>query len=275
MDLPRDLRKVQGRTVDARLRAFAVLKQCYGVCSILRAIATVERKNGVLKAVLWDMDGTLVDSEPLWGEVTYAMSEAMGRRLGLAQRAATVGGSVENTIHICAEHAGLDPTMVDFSQWRSYMLDNVATLMQQRLELFPGVSELLTDINAHSIPMAICTNTERIVAEPAFSVIGLEHFATTICGDEVTQAKPNPEMYCVAAQRLGVQPADCLVFEDSQAGMTAAVSAGCVVIGVPEDPTAHVPAGVHRLGDIAEEPSYRGLDYAQLAAWHAQFQQTL
>ncbi|MDO4928659.1 MAG: HAD family phosphatase [Corynebacterium sp.] len=229
----------------------------------------------MLKAVLWDMDGTLVDSEPLWGEVTYAMSEAMGRRLGSAQRAATVGGSVENTIRICAEHAGLDPATIDVSQWRSYMLDNVATLMEQRLALFPGVRELLTDITAHAIPMAICTNTERNVAAPAFNTIGLEYFATTICGDEVPQAKPYPDMYCLAAQQLGVQPADCLVFEDSEAGMTAAVAAGCVVIGVPEDTHAPIPAGVHLLRDVAEEPSYQGLDYEQLAAWHAQFRQSL
>lgn len=224
----------------------------------------------MLKAVLWDMDGTLVDSEPLWGEVTYAMSEEMGRRLGIAEREATVGGSVENTIRICAEHAGLDPATVDTNYWRNYMLSNVAELMRTRLELFPGIATLLGDIQAHGIPMAICTNTEREVAKPAFDTIGMDFFQTAICGDEVAQAKPHPEMYLQAAKTFGAQPKECLVFEDSQAGMTAAAAAGCVVIGVPEDPSKGVPAGVHLLADLYGKRSYEGLDYQQLVAWHEQ-----
>lgn len=225
----------------------------------------------MLGAVLWDMDGTLVDSEPLWGEVTYAMSEAMGRRIGPEERAATVGGSVENTISICAQHAGLPAADTDIAYWRSYMLDNVAALMQSRLELFPGVADLLDDIRAHDIPMAICTNTERTVAEPAFEKIGLHRFHTTICGDEVPQAKPAPDMYAIAAERLGVTPGQCLVFEDSWAGMSGAVAAGCVVIGVPEDAAAPVPQGVHLLRDIITPASYEQIRFADLQQWHARF----
>lgn len=194
-------------------------------------------------AIFWDMDGTLTDSEPLWGEATYAMSEQLGRRLTPERRAQTIGSTFANTLSICADHAGVELAPGDETRWRDWMFSTVGDLFAQRLEVFPGVEELLKQLAADGIPMLVTTNTVRSVADNAIDRVGREFFTDTICGDEVAAGKPEPDMYIEAARRVGAEPRNCLVFEDSTAGMTAAVAAGCRVIGLPADDTVVVADG--------------------------------
>lgn len=197
-----------------------------------------------MKAIIWDMDGTLVDSEILWEKATYEMSEALGKRLTPQQRETCIGTSFTFTFELCARNAGHDPDSLDRAWWKNFLYSRMDTLMATELELRPGVRELLDACKAASIPMAIATNTERRVAQVPFGAIGLDYFETTVCGDEVPQAKPAPDMYREAARRLGCEPKECLVFEDSFGGMTAATNAGCVVIGLPEKPDMDLPKAV-------------------------------
>lgn len=222
----------------------------------------------MFKAILWDMDGTLVDSEPLWAITTYELSDKLGRRITEDVHAQTVGGTFENTLRICAEYAGVAVSPERAEILRREMLDRIAELFTERLELVPGIAPLLDELSTHGVPMMIVTNTPREVADPAIAAIGADRFVSTICGDEVTNGKPDPEIYLTAAQRVGAKPSECLVFEDSGAGMAAATAAGCVVIGLPHDSSVTVPAGVTTLESLRGSTSFLGVTMADLTSWY-------
>ncbi|AKK03155.1 HAD family hydrolase [Corynebacterium epidermidicanis] len=221
------------------------------------------------EAILWDMDGTLVDSEPLWGIATYEMSEAIGRRLTPAIRELTVGGTFANTIRICEEFAGVVLTPQQREMHRQQMYRRVSELFATDLTLVPGVAELLDALVAHKVPMMVVTNTPRELADPAIDAIGRQRFVDTLCGDEVTRGKPDPEIYATAASRLGVAPAKCLVFEDSATGMAAAASAGCRVVGLPASEEIVVPPEVLPLAQLHGSSSFLGVTPVDLMQWYA------
>lgn len=209
-----------------------------------------------MKAILWDMDGTLVDSEPLWGIATYEMSEKMGRRITEEVRALTVGGTTTNTVNICAEYAGLSLNPEDQHQWVQGMFRRMGILLASELQFRPQIPQLLSEANVLGIPMALVTNTARSLTTKALNTIGEDHFAFTLCADEVEQGKPAPDLYLHAVHTLGVDPDDCLAVEDSTAGMTSALGAGCRVLGVPTEDSVVVPEGVHTLRRLTAEQGH-------------------
>lgn len=222
----------------------------------------------MVTAIFWDMDGTLVDSEPLWGTATYELSELLGRRLTPELRETTVGGSFPNTLRICAAHAGVELSEEDYPRYRRHLFDRVAQLFDAHLTPNPGVPELLADLRERNVPMLVTTNTERELADPSISAVGRHFFTGSITGDEVARPKPAPDMYLEAARRVGAEPEQCLVFEDSTAGMTAAVVAGCRVVGLPEDPAAPVPEGVVPLRDLHGSHSLAGVTADDVFGWY-------
>lgn len=211
------------------------------------------------------MDGTLVDTEPLWGIATYDMSERLGRRLTPELRATTVGGSFRNTLDVCARHAGVELVEEDYPRQRRIMFDQMADLLAEHLTPNPGVTELLTSLSATGVPMLVTTNTERELAAPCIAAVGEHFFTDSVTGDEVPHPKPAPDMYIEAARRVGHHPADCLVFEDSWAGMTAAVDAGCRVIGLADEG----PAGVVTLTALHGSNDVVGVTATDVAEWFA------
>ncbi|WP_018295514.1 HAD family hydrolase [Corynebacterium lubricantis] len=192
------------------------------------------------KAIFWDMDGTLIDSEPLWGIATYELSERLGRRITPEIREETIGGSFAHTLGLCAQWAGVSLNDDEAAAHKSWMYERMGQLLSEELEPNPGVPGLLSSLHSSGMRMLVTTNTERYLANYCIDAVGREYFEDTITGDEVAHGKPDPEMYLEAAARVGESPADCLVFEDSWAGMSAAAAAGCKVLGLAEK----VPAGV-------------------------------
>lgn len=220
-------------------------------------------------AILWDMDGTLIDTEPLWGQATYAMSEAMGRRITDDVRALTVGGTTENTIAICSRYAGLSLSSAEIAQWKRWMFDKVGELFRQGIAMRPQVRELLlegmalqteTHQTGLGLRMGLVTNTSRELTTIALEAIRSELaisdanmrsvFAVSICGDEVPNGKPAPDPYVRACAELGVDPHQTLVIEDSTTGMKSARDAGCRVLGVPVDDDTSIPEGITILEEL-------------------------
>ncbi|MCK7674517.1 HAD family hydrolase [Corynebacterium pygosceleis] len=212
-------------------------------------------------AVIWDMDGTLTDTEPLWAIATYEMSERMGRRLTVEKHAETMGGTFDNTFRVCAEHAGVTPDDAARDRYRRVLFDRVSELFAERLTLNPGVRELLDALLERGTSMYVATNTPREIADLAIGAVGRSYFVDTVCGDEVPCGKPAPDIYREVARRAGLAPADCLVFEDSPTGMAAARDAGCRVVGLPGDPAADRPTGVRSLGELTDRPELTGSDF--------------
>jgi HAD superfamily hydrolase (TIGR01509 family) len=217
-----------------------------------------------LKAVLWDMDGTLVDSEKLWDISLNALYARFGGVLSPEVRASTVGGSAEGVMRTVYADLGLDPERAPMAESADWLHDHVGELFEQGLPWLPGARELLDALAAAGIPMALVTNTRRELTERALKSIGHQYFSASVCGDEVEHAKPAPDPYERAAQLLGVEPAHCLAIEDSPTGSEAADAAGCPVVVVPND--VEVPGGPRR----RHVASLAGLDVDALRVIHAE-----
>ena len=211
-----------------------------------------------MKAVLFDMDGTLVDSEKLWEVALQVLYSRLGGELTPAVREATVGGSAESLMQIIYTDLGLDPDADEMAAHSDWLHDYTADLFDGGLPWCDGARELLDTLADSAVPMALVTNTRRALTERALDSIGRHYFAASVCGDEVVRAKPAPDPYLRAAALLGFDPAQCLAIEDSVTGAASAEDAGCPVLVVPND--VEVPDSARR----RHVTSLLGLDVARL-----------
>ena len=197
-----------------------------------------------MRAVLWDMDGTLVDSEKLWDVSMHELYARLGGVMTPEVRESTVGGSAESVMATVYADLGLEPDPVAMTESADWLHDRTGELFEAGLPWRPGARELLDALLADGVPMALVTNTRRKLTEQALKSIGTHYFSASVCGDEVERAKPDPDIYVRAAELLGYPPEVCLAVEDSVTGTTAAEAAGCPVLVVPND--VEVPAGPRR-----------------------------
>ena len=207
-----------------------------------------------LQAVLFDMDGLLVDSEPLWLEVETAIMARLGSTWGPADQAQLIGGSLPRSTAYMQRRAARPVARDDIARW---LTQGMAALIRERgVPLMPGAAELLAGIEAAGIPAALVTSAEPDIMAAALDSIGVR-FTATVCAADVTRKKPDPEPYLRAAALLGAEPGRCVALEDSPPGLAAAHAAGCAVIAVPSLPP---PPGLARL----TVPSLRVIDVATL-----------
>jgi HAD superfamily hydrolase (TIGR01509 family) len=197
-----------------------------------------------MKAVLFDMDGTLVDSEKLWEVALQVLYSRLGGELTPAMREATVGGSAESLMQMVYTDLGRDQDPDEMAAHSDWLHDYTADLFDGGLPWCEGARELLDTLAESAVPMALVTNTRRALTERALDSIGRHYFAVSVCGDEVVRAKPAPDPYQRAAMLLGFDPAQCLAVEDSVTGAAAAEDAGCPVLVVPND--VEVPGSPRR-----------------------------
>lgn len=188
-----------------------------------------------LAAVLWDMDGLLVDSEPLWTQAEIALATELGGAWSDQLKAAIAGTRLDVAVPAILEHYGCptDPASV---AWASrYLLDRMVALYAENPPLLDGAAQLLTAVAEAGLPQALVSSSYRVLVD-AVLAHGYGPFAVTLSGDEVGHGKPHPEPYLTAAAALGVDPRSCVVLEDSAAGVLAGEAAGCAVVAVPSVP---------------------------------------
>jgi HAD superfamily hydrolase (TIGR01509 family) len=188
---------------------------------------------GGFGAAVFDLDGLLIDSEPLWGRAEAAVVEAHGGRLTEADRVATIGRSIDLSIAIHAERLGLPVGAVD--GLRAEVLGLVRRLVASEGTIRPGAAEVVGRL-AGRIPLGLASNSDADLVAIALARIGLEgRFAVTLSASDVGVAKPAPAVYLEACRRLGVDPADAIGFEDSPAGIESLRAAGLASVGVLAD----------------------------------------
>jgi HAD superfamily hydrolase (TIGR01509 family) len=204
-------------------------------------------------AVLFDLDGTLVDTESVAVATGIAAFAAAGVTVDLAFMQGMVGKDHATTRAIIgAQHPDIDLTQLQHV-WKQAFAASIA----QDLRVKAGAAELLVAIG---LPMAVVTSSHRDEAHAKVTIAGLaHHFQLIISVDDVTMAKPAPEPFLLAAQRLGVDPARCLVFEDSDTGAEAAHRAGCTVVQVPDMQPSTGPFAHHLAADLLTGARMAGL----------------
>ncbi len=209
---------------------------------------------GGLQAVMFDMDGLLVDSEPLWFEAEAAIMDRMGSPWGPADQQHLIGGSLTRSSAYMQRKAAEPVSQEVIARW---LVQGMADLIRARgVQVMPGALELLAEVAAAGLPHALVTSAEPEIMAAALDSVGVR-FPVTVCAADVARGKPDPEPYLRAAALLGVSPERSVVLEDSPTGITSAHAAGCTVVAVPSVPP---PPGLATL----TVPSLRLVDLAAL-----------
>ncbi|MFC4109059.1 HAD family hydrolase [Micromonospora zhanjiangensis] len=208
--------------------------------------------------MLFDMDGTLVDSEKLWDVALHELAARYGGTLSDAGRRAMVGSSMADSMAIL--HADLDQPWRDAALGAAWLEERVTELFAAGLTWRPGALALLRAVRTAGIPTALVTSTARSLVEVALDTLGRDSFDVVVCGDEVDDPKPHPTPYLTAARLLGVPVRRCVAVEDSPTGVASALAAGAAVLAVPHDVPIPAADGVHLVASLT------AADLALLAA---------
>ena len=195
-------------------------------------------ENRKLEAVLFDMDGVIVDSEPLWSEAEKRLLARRNLTYSPSLKAAMMGRDAKGAVGFLIEHYGLIESPGELIGERNQL---IAELFKEHLKAIPGALEFVSSVITAGIVTGLVSSSPRLLMELALEKLGAAGlFALALSGDQVTRGKPEPDIYITAAERLGVEPEHCLVIEDAPHGVTAAKRAGmfCLAIttsvGVPE-----------------------------------------
>ena len=186
-------------------------------------------------AIIFDMDGLMVDTEPLAREAWATVVRQHGQTLTDEVYRQMIGRRTAESAELLLAHYDLPYTAVELAAHKTELF---AIRRAQGVPLMPGLMELQTAVARQGIPWAVATSSPRSHAEAILTQLGLmADCGAVAAGDEVAHSKPAPEIYLLAAQRLGVNPAHCLALEDSEPGCRAAVAAGMKTVAVPNRDT--------------------------------------
>lgn len=181
-------------------------------------------------AILWDMDGTLVDTEPYWFDTEFELVAEFGGKWTEADAHSLVGFDLLDSAHELRTRGGVQLEPVEVVE---RLLDGVVARVADQLPWRPGAPELLAECVAGGIPCVLVTMSWRRLADAVIASAPAGSFVASVTGDEVRRGKPDPEPYLTAAATLGIEPGDCVAIEDSPTGVASALAAGCATLGVP------------------------------------------
>lgn len=185
-----------------------------------------------MRTVIFDMDGTLIDSEPLWKQAEMEIYGALGVPLTPDMFAQTTGMRID---------AAVEHWYRQFP-WQDVPKEEIARRIEARVQVLvrhqgaatKGAIELVRSLAAAGVDLAVCSSSALVHIESVCDQLGIRSlFSVLQSAEDCVNGKPHPEPYLLTARRLGVSPEDCLAIEDSIIGMTAAARAGMAVVGVP------------------------------------------
>lgn len=210
-------------------------------------MSDAQKPKGPIKAVIFDMDGLLLDTEGIYTEVTDSIAKRHGKTFDWAVKQHSIGRGSQDFAEYVISALELPMSAEEFLTVRQPMLDERFPHAQP----MPGAEALVRHLAKHNIPIAVGTSSSLHYFGVKTSKHGawFELFRHVVTADhqDVTAAKPAPDIFLVAARNLGVEPKDCLVFEDSPFGVTAAKKAGMYAVAVPD---SHMPVEQYAHADL-------------------------
>ncbi|MGH3507459.1 MAG: HAD family hydrolase [Nocardioidaceae bacterium] len=184
-----------------------------------------------LQGVLFDMDGTLCDTEPLWAAAEASIAAEFDAAWTDEDGMSLVGFDLLHAGAVMVERMGLP---LSPEQVVARMVSHVAAGVRRLgTSWMPGATDLVTECNERGIPVGLATMSYRVIAESVVAAMPTGRFDAVVTGDQVANGKPAPDAYLRAAELLDVEPAACVAIEDSPSGAASAEAAGCLVLVVP------------------------------------------
>src|SRR5450759_2981076 len=199
-------------------------------------------------AVMWDMDGTLVDTEPYWIAEEHALVEAHGGVWPDEHAHQLCGNDLMVSAEYSRAHSPVELTPVELVH---ALLAGVVARVKEHVPWRPGARELLESLVAHGVPCALVTMSWESLATAVVNNLPNDSFAAVITGDVVLHGKPHPEPYLHAARVLGVDLATCIAIEDSPPGVASAVAAGIPTIAIPHHVKVPETVGAVQISTLA------------------------
>ena len=192
----------------------------------------MKKVNG-FKAVIFDMDGLMFDTEPIYHRSWYEAAKELGYHLEKGFFRKTQGRNNADTESILIRHTSPDLDMKEFrKKWKEKWF-SIGT--DEGINRKEGLTDLLNRLKSENVPMGLATSSNREIMDLCLNETGLRSFfRTTVCGQDVAKGKPEPDIYLEAAKRLNIEPGACVVLEDSSSGALAGVNAGMIVIMIPD-----------------------------------------
>jgi HAD superfamily hydrolase (TIGR01509 family) len=195
-----------------------------------------------VESVIFDMDGLMVDSEPLAIEAWQRCLTPLGANLPVEQFHRLIGVSHEDTLRYITQWTGVAPEIANAGFW-----NNLLALVGERGKPADGLVPLLDELETRGYPLGVASNSPIVYVRHVTDILAVtKHFKCMVGADEVPHPKPAPDVYIQAARCLGVPPESCLAFEDSSTGASAALAAGMRCVLVPSlEKASSDPDGVY------------------------------
>lgn len=212
-------------------------------------------------AVLWDLDGTMVDSEPYWVAAEHKLAQMYKVNWTVQDELSVVGAALTDT-GAALKAKGIDLSVAEIVD---FMVNSVVTDIGAEVPWQLGVLDLLAALKAVEVPCALVTMSYQVIADQIIAGTAPGTFQVVISGDNVTHGKPHPEPYLLAAERLGVDITRSVAIEDSFTGVASARSAGARVLAVQRKLQIPAAEALSRVGDLA---SLTVEDLSRIAAGH-------
>lgn len=215
-----------------------------------------------LQGVLFDMDGTLCDSEPAWMAAEFALASRYGAEWTHADGRSLVGSDLLVSAAYIQQRMGLQKSPAQIVE--ELLDDVIAVVASKGVQWRPGAVELLVECNEAGVPAALVTMAYRRLADAIMAAMPAGWFDAVVTGEEVDRGKPAPDAYLRAAELLGVEPRACVAIEDSPTGADAGEAAGCLLVAVPN--VVEIPRSPGR----QHLPTLEGVNLDQLRTLMAQ-----
>ena len=183
-----------------------------------------------MSAILFDMDGTLIDSEPLWLEAEIEIMEELGCNWDQQDQINCLGGPIDKTENYMQDRSN---NIKPFGYFTKKLDDVMEQKLSTKLNLIPNALEIINECKRSEIKIALVTASSGRLMRAVLKRFPVGIFDTTVSYDDVKRSKPDPEPYLLASKTLGVHITNCVVLEDSLTGVQSGLSAGAQVIGIP------------------------------------------